>query len=338
MEVLVTGGGGFLGSAVVRGLREQGHHVRSLSRSRYPELEALGVEQHSVDLAEGGAALERAVQGAQAIVHCAAKAGVAGSAASFDRANRVGTLRLLDAAQAQGVERLVYTSSPSVCFDGQDHVRASNDLPYATEFLAAYPRSKAAAEQAALAAHDPAGIRVVALRPHLIFGPGDPHILPRLFERAAQGKLRRVGDGTNEVSVTFVENAAAAHLDALAALEPASPAGGRAYFVGQKEPVQLWPWLAEVLAGVGLPPVRRSISARAAYRIGAVCEAVWRWSRRSSEPPMTRFVARQLATSHSYDMAPLERDVGYHERVPLAEATRRTIAAFAPWPSAGLRT
>ncbi len=330
--ILVTGGGGFLGSAVVRALLAQGHDVRSLSRQHYPALEALGVPQFPVDLATGGAALEQALQGVQAVVHCAAKAGVAGSADSFDRANRVGTLRLLEAATAQGVERFVHTSSPSVCFDGRDHVQASNDLPYATEFLAAYPRSKAAAEQAVLAAHDPQGLRVVALRPHLIFGPNDPHILPRLLDKAARGKLRRVGDGRNEVSVTYVDNAAEAHVQALEALTPHSPAGGQAYFVGQKQAVRLWDWIGEVLAGVGLPPLSSAISAQAAYRIGAVCEALWRWTRRSGEPPMTRFVAQQLATSHSYSLDPLERDLGYRERIPLDVATQRTIEAFRPWP------
>ncbi|HPF15462.1 MAG TPA: NAD-dependent epimerase/dehydratase family protein, partial [Planctomycetota bacterium] len=212
MEVLVTGGGGFLGSHVVRALLERGHRVRSFARGHYPELEAWGVATYQGDLAAGGRALEEALKGAEAIVHCAAKAGVHGPAQEFERANHQGTLRLLEAARASGVRKLVHTSSPSVCFDGRDHLQAGPDLPYAQRFLSPYPESKARAERAVLAAHDPKGLCTLALRPHLIFGPGDPHLIPRLLERARAGRLIQVGRGDNEVSLTFVENAAWAHV------------------------------------------------------------------------------------------------------------------------------
>src|SRR5207237_4860169 len=139
-----------------------------------------------------------------------------------------------------GVPRLVFTSSPSVCFDGRDHVNASNDLPYAKRFLAAYPETKARAEKLVLAANGARGLATVALRPHLVFGPGDPHLIPRLLDRARRGRLLAVGDRKNRISLTYVDNAAHAHVDACDRLEPGAAHAGRAYFIAQTEPVRLW--------------------------------------------------------------------------------------------------
>ena len=328
MRVLVTGGGGFLGSHVVRELLAGGHEVRSLSRAEYPALAKLGVRTFQVDLAAGGPILEQALEGVQGVVHCAAKAGLAGPRESYLQANFVGTKNLLAASQRAGVTRFVHTSSPSVCFAGTDHVQAGADLPLSTQFLSAYPESKALAEKAVLAAHDPSGMATTALRPHLIFGPGDPHLIPRLIERAKKRKLIRVGSGKNEVSLTFVENAAHAHVLALQTLDENSPAGGKGYFVGQAEPVLLWPWIDELLLNLDLPPIKRHMPAKLAYAIGALCEGLFRILRKKGDPPMTRFLAAQLSTSHSYDLGPIQRDFAYRELVPLAEATERTVTAL----------
>jgi nucleoside-diphosphate-sugar epimerase len=330
LRILVTGGGGFLGGAILRRARELGFEAASISRGAHAELAALGVETYRADLGDPAAAdvLRRACAGRDAIFHAAAKAGVWGARADFARANVDATRAVLAAARAAGVPRLVHTGSPSVCFDGRDHRMAGNDLPLATRFLCAYPATKAAAERLVRGAND-ARLATCVLRPHLIFGPGDPHLVPRLIERARAGRLAVVGRGDNEVSLTYVDNAAAAHLDAALALGPGAAHAGRAYFLAQKEPVRLWPWIDEVLAGVGLPPVRRQVPAGVAYAAGAACEVAWRALRRAGEPPMTRFVARQLATTHTYDLGPAERDFGYRERVPLAAATARTIAALA---------
>lgn len=263
--------------------------------------------------------------------HCAAKPGVFGPAAPFERANVTATKNVVAACLAAGVPRLVFTSSPSVVFDGESHRGAGRDLPYPAQYLAHYPRTKAEAERIVLAANGEAtdgGSRLatVALRPHLIFGPGDPNLLPRLLEKADAGRLRIVGPDTNEVSLSYVDNAAEAHLvaaDALAAGGPESPCAGRAYFVNNVEPVRLWDWINQVLEGTGRPPVTRRIPGGLAYAVGAVLEGLWKLTGRRSEPPMTRFVAKQLSTSHSYDMAPFIRDTGgqYVELVDMDEAT-----------------
>lgn len=332
-SALVTGGGGFLGGAIVDALLRRGVQVSSVSRRIYPDLEARGVRGFAQDLGEGPGPVRGVIEasGADTVFHCAALPGVFGARAAFERANVAATAHVIEGCRAAGVARLVFTSSPSVVFDGTDHVDAGPELPYPDRYLAHYPRTKAEAERMALAADGP-DLAVCALRPHLIFGPGDPNLLPRLLERADQGRLRVVGDRSARVSLTYVDNGAEAHAVAAECLaaDPRSPLRGRAFFVNNREPVRLWDWIDEVLEGTGRTPVTRRISPRAAYAAGATLEALWRTLRLSGEPPMTRFVARQLSTSHTYDMAPFEAATGgrFREQVPMAEATQRAIASL----------
>lgn len=330
MRVLVTGGGGFLGLAVVRELLARGHEPTSISRASHPALDELGVPSSRVDLTDETAVFD-AVAGHEAVIHTAAKAGVWGDRRAYEATNVEGTQHVIEACLRHGLGRLVHTSSPSVCFDGTDHVAARNDLPYAERYLCAYPETKAIAERLVLKANGRGGLATTALRPHLIVGPGDPHLLPRLLAKGRRKKLAIVGRGDNEVSLTYVDNAAAAHVDALEAFEDEgadAPHAGRAYFLGQKEPVRLWDWVNEVFERVGVPRVTRRVPFPIAYAAGALCELVWNATRLSGEPPMTRFVASQLATSHSYDLEPAERDFGYSERVGLTEATERVVASL----------
>jgi len=324
MKVLVTGGNGFLGQAVVTELVRRGHEVRSASRRPSRALEAMGVRTFTCDLLNREQ-VERAIEGQEAVVHCAARTGFAGARADFVRTNVEGTRFVVEACRASGVARLVHTSSPSVVFDGRDHRGADESLPYPRRYLAPYPATKAEAEKLVLAANGPK-LATAALRPHLLLGPGDPHLLPRLVARARAGKLVQVGGGANEVSFTWVENAAVAHADALEGLSPGAAAAGKAYFVAQKEPVVLWSWLRELFTAAGIPPPRERVSRAFAYALGGACELLWKLARRGGEPPMTRFLAQQLAASHSYDVSALERAFGYRERVTTAEATARLAA------------
>jgi nucleoside-diphosphate-sugar epimerase len=323
LKALVTGGGGFLGRAVVETLLAEGHEVSTASRGTYPELEAQGVRCLRADLRDADA-LESAVAGHDTVFHVAALTGVWGARKDYHDTNVLGTRNVVEACRRGGVERLIATSSPSVCFDGSDHVRAKNDLPHARSFLCAYPETKAEAEAEVLAANG-AGLATCALRPHLIFGPRDPHLIPRLLGRARAGRLRVVGDGANEVSLCYVDNAAAAHLDAARSLAPDAAHAGKAYFIAQEEPVKLWDWISGLLERVGVEPVRKRVPLGVAYGAGALLEAAWKLLSLKGEPPMTRFVAAQLASSHSYDMGPAQRDFGYVERVGLEEATVRLV-------------
>lgn len=308
--------------------------MRSFGRGAYPELEAAGVDVVRGDVRDS-ASLLAACQEIECVFHAAALPGISLNRDAFDAVNRVGTELLLAAAWRTGVKRFVYTSSPSVVFAGKDQSGVDESAPYdfgwMEEHRAYYSSTKAAAEEAVLAANCDS-FRTCALRPHLIWGPRDTHLIPRLLARARAGRLRRVGDGTNLVDITYVENAAAAHVqaaDTLAkdvgdgvAAEATSPAG-KAYFISQGEPVDCWKWIDDILALKGLSPVAKSISAGAAARIGAVFESVYRLLRLRGEPPMTRFLAAQLSTSHWFDISAAKRDFGYEPRVSTVEGMQR---------------
>ncbi len=314
MNALVTGGHGFLGAEIVRQLRAAGHTATPVSR------------QSGVDIVEPGS-LRAAMTGHDTVFHVAALAGVWGRRQDFERTNIEGTRSVLTACRDLGITRIIYTSSPSVTFDGHDHTNAGNDLPYPTSWLADYPRTKAEAERLVLAANS-AQIATVALRPHLIYGPGDPHLLPRLLARARAGRLRIVGEGQNLVSLSFVENAASAHVAAALGLSPGAPCAGTAYFVNDAEPVRVWDWLNEVFAALGVPSVTRRVPAGVAYGAGVLLEGAWSIFGLDGEPPMTRFVAKQLSTSHTYDLGPARDDLGWTPAVDGREAQRRTIEAL----------
>jgi nucleoside-diphosphate-sugar epimerase len=326
MRVLVTGGGGFLGSAIVRRLVERGDRVRSLARGRYPALEALGVEQVQGDVADA-AAVGRAVEGCDLVFHVAARAGVWGRYRDYYRANVVGADNILAACRDRGVGRLVYTSSPSVVFDGRDLEGVDESVPYPSHYEAFYPQTKALAEQRVLRA-DGGGLATTALRPHLIWGPGDNHLVPRILARARAGRLRRIGSAPKRIDSVYIDNAADAHLLAADRLAPGSPVAGRAYFISNAEPLPTWDLVNRILAAGGLPPVTRTVPYGLAYAAGWLLEMVYGLCGWRAEPPMTRFLARELATAHWFDLTAARRDLGYEPRVSIDEGLRRLAAAL----------
>jgi nucleoside-diphosphate-sugar epimerase len=318
MRILVTGGGGFLGGYIVRALLLRGRNVRIFQRSPHPGLAAEGAEVVTGSLAEKEA-LRRAVDGCGAVIHTAAKAGVWGSRNDFFSTNVDGTRNLLEAMGEKGCDRLVHCSSPSVVFDGSSFAGEDESLPYGRNWTCDYPESKAVAEEMVLDWGRSGKGRAIALRPHLIVGDGDPHLLPRLLERGRSGRLRIVGDGTNKVDLTRVENVAAAHLLALDSLDNPG-AVNRPYFISQGEPVVLWEWINRQFQRRGVAPVTRRVSLRAAYRLGWLSELVWRLTRRRDMPPMTRFLAVELAKSHWFSIGAARATLGYApEDFPLGD-------------------
>jgi len=318
-RILVTGGGGFLGAAIVRQLRERGENVRSFSRGFYAELESIGVEQIQGDIADSHAA-EKACHGIDVVFHVAAKPGVWGSYDDYFRTNVTGTRNVIAACRKYRVSRLVYTSSPSVIFDGTDMQGVNESLPYPQNFHAHYPKTKAIAEQAVIAAAKD-GLKAVIMRPHLIWGPGDNHLVPRILAKAK--RLVRIGDGKNLVDTVYITNAADAHISAADKLAQHPELSGRIYFITQGEPMPLWEMIDAILKAGGLEPVNRSMSRKTAWVIGAVCEAVYKTFNIRGEPPMTRFVAEELSTSHWFDISAAKRDLGYTPRVSTEEGLRR---------------
>jgi nucleoside-diphosphate-sugar epimerase len=339
MRALVTGGGGFLGSYIVRASLARGDHVRTIYRRAYPKLESLGVEVIRGDIRDFDA-VSQACQGIDCVFHVAAVPGIRMDRRPYHEINVRGTENIIAASEQRGVSRLVYTSSPSVVFSGTDQCGVDESVPYDFGWMNAncayYSYTKACAEQAVLSANCDA-LRTCSLRPHLIWGPEDKHLIPRLLARARSGRLRRVGDGTNLVDITYVENAATAHLQAADALEARSAQApspsGRAYFISQGEPVNCWKWIDEILALANLPTVRKSATFKTAHRIGAACEWLYWLIGLSQEPPMTRFLAAQLSTSHWFDISAARRDFGYEPRVTTAEGMRR----LAEWLRSGTK-
>ena len=268
MHALVTGAGGFLGRYIVEQLLARGDRCAGWSGATAPSWRRSGVELVAATCATCRPG-RRACTGVDVVFHVAGVAGIWGPWEHYYSINTVGTQNVIAAAGGRASAELVYTSSPSVTFDGRDQRGVDEAGPYARRWLCHYPHSKALAEQAVLAANGP-GLATLRLRPHLIWGPRDQHLVPRLLDRARAGRLRRVGDGTNRIDMVYVENAAAAHLLAADALRRLA---GR------------WPGLfhqpgrAGELLGMdrracwrlaGLPPVGRSIAFAAAWRLGAV--------------------------------------------------------------------
>ena len=317
MTALVTGGGGFLGQAIVRGLRKRGIPVRSFSRSAHDALDALGVEQRKGDLADP-VAVASAVQGCDVVFHAAAKPGIWGNYEEYYRPNVVGTQNVIAACRGYGVRRLVYTSSPSVVFDGRDMEGVDESVPYPASFEAHYPKTKAIAEQLVRAAND-TQLATVSLRPHLIWGPGDNHLLPRLVARARAGQLARIGSRPNLIDTVHVDNAADAHLLAADRLSPGSQVAGKVYFISQGEPVPMWEMVNRLLLAAGAPPVTRTVPVWLALALAWGFETVHRMTGNIHEPRLTRFVVHEMSTAHWFDISAARRDLSYSPRISIAE-------------------
>jgi nucleoside-diphosphate-sugar epimerase len=321
MNALVTGGGGFLGSSIVRLLVQRGDRVRSLSRQRYPSLDALGVDQTQADITDARE-VERAAAGCDIVFHVAARAGISGRYRDYHRVNVLGTDVVLNACRWLGIGRLVYTSSPSVVFDGRDMEGVDESLPYPMHYDAPYSATKAQAERLVLSANGPK-LATMALRPHLIWGPGDNHLVPRILARGRAGRLRRIGGTSKLIDSVYIDNAAEAHVLAADRLAPGSIIAGKAYFISNGEPLPLWDLVNRVLAAGGVAPVMKSVPLWAALAAGWCLEKVYDALWPETEPPMTRFLARELATAQWFDLTAAQRDLGYRPSVSIDEGMHR---------------
>lgn len=309
MKVLVTGGGGFLGEAIVDQLLARGDEVRSLARGDYPNLREKGVEVMRGDLADADV-VAAAVEGCEEVYHVAARAGVWGPYEDYYQANVVGTRNIIEACRTHSVPRLIFTSSPSVVYGDDPLEGVDESVPYPSTYLTAYPETKAMAEKAVLAANSDT-LKTVSLRPHLIWGPGDNHLVPRIIDRARRGKLKRVGDGRALVDSVYVEDAARAHLLAAEALATHGKPAGNAYFITQDEPMAVGELIDKILVSGGLEPLKAQVPAAVAYAVGWAMEKAYKALGKREEPLMTRFLAKQLSTAHYFDISAAREDFGY---------------------------
>ncbi len=323
-KAAVTGGGGFIGLAIVRRLIDQGVEPVVIGRSSYPEIDQLGIETRQGDIRDL-TFLQQSFSGCDTVFHVAAKAGIWGPREDFVSININGTENVITACRAQGVQRLIHTSSPSVVFDRVGLSGVTENTPYAKKFLCHYTMTKATAEQKVLAANENNLLKTVAIRAHLVWGPGDNHLLPRLIEQGEKGLLKQIGNGKNLVDITYIDNAVHAHLLAAKNLENSASAAGRAYFISQGEPVHLWAWINTLFKRLGIPTVQKRISYNKAYWGGYILEYLYKTLKLKNDPPMTRFLAEQLAKPHWFTLERAERDLGYEPLVNQAEALNRTV-------------
>lgn len=321
MKALVTGGGGFIGRAIVGRLLEEGYAVRSFSRRSYPDLRTLGVEMFQGDVTNKKDVL-RACENCGIVFHVAAKAGIWGNYEDFYKVNVDGTRNVIQACRKTPIARLVYTSSPSVVFDGHDMEGVDESVPYAPYYKAFYPETKARAERLVLEANSPS-LATVALRPHLVWGPGDNHLIPGILLRQRQGRLCRIKGEPKLVDFAYIDNVADVHILAAERLRLGCPISGRSFFVSDGLPIPLWEFVDRVLDAAGFTPSQRSISPRTAYTLGYICEFFYKILHIKRDPPITRFLAEELSTAHWFDIRAAREELGYEPNVNLDEGFRR---------------
>lgn len=321
MKVLVTGGNGFLGSRIVRQLLEDEYEVFSIQRSDPVVIsKQKGVKYIQGDLSDK-ASMFSSFKGMDAVFHVAALAGVWGLWDEFYMANVVATENVIEACREHGIKKLVYTSTPSVVFTGESIRGLDEDLPYGNNWICHYAHTKSIAEEKIRSAETCADIDTVALRPHLIWGAGDPHLLPRLVSRARDNALKIVGEGRNTVDMTHVDNAVFGHIKAFQVLlEKPAQITGKAYFLSDDEPVVIWDWVNQLLNRLGISPIEKRLPFRVVYLVGHLMELAYRCFRLEGEPPMTRFVATELAKDHYFDISAAKRDLGYQSIIDRKQA------------------
>ena len=333
--IVVTGYGGFLGREVTRQLLRRGETVIGLARTdhaaKFATENASRLQTMRVDLADAPAtaAAFASLEPIGAIIHTAAVAGVWGPRSVYQRANVDATRNIIAACREHQIERLVHTSSPSVTFGGEHQSGVDESVPYPDRHLCHYSETKAIAERLVLDFDASSRTRAVALRPHLVWGNDDPHLIPRVIDRARRGRLRIVGDGTNRIDTIHVTDAASAHINALDALsDHPDRCGGRAYFLSADQPVIAWQWIRELCAIHDVSPPTRRVSYRTAHAIGAMLETVYGGLGVRREPPMTRFVAAQLAKDHYFDITAAKERLGYQVQTSIEDGMEQLRDQF----------
>jgi nucleoside-diphosphate-sugar epimerase len=325
MKVLVTGGGGFLGLSIVKQLLADNHEVTSLSRSYYPSLDELGVKTLTCDLSDKEQVHNLDLTSFDGVIHTAAKAGVWGAKKDYFSINYTGTVELFEKAKLDKIKYFVYTSSPSVVFGKADLCNEDENMAYPKKYYTDYAETKAMAEKYIME-NSNESIQVLSLRPHLIWGPNDPHLIPRIIEKSKNARLKQVGDGENLVDVIFVENAANAHILALNAMSEKPQLSKQCYFIGQERPVNLWNFINEILALSKREPVADVISFKVAFFIGHIFEMLFYFfGILKPEPPMTRFVALQLAKNHYFCHDKAKKDFNYSAKITIEEGLKKTF-------------
>jgi 2-alkyl-3-oxoalkanoate reductase len=326
MKILITGGGGFLGSSIAKKLVALGNEVTILGRKSYPEFEKIFhcIKADVRDLPS----VNKALEGQEVVFHTAAIPGIWGDYKDFYATDVQGTENIIIACHKNKVKKLIYTSSPSVVFGSNNIDGANEQIPYPDKYLCNYSKTKAIAEKMVLRANGSKGLATVCIRPHLIWGPGDPHLLPRIIERAKNKKLFRVGEGKNLVDMIYIDNAVDAHIKAYETLDLNSNVAGKCYFVSDDKPVFLWEWIELLLIKLELPSITKTITFKWAFLLGRILEVFHKVFYIKKEPIMTRFLATQLSKSHYFNISQAKKDFGYKPLINNEEGIKRLVSDY----------
>jgi 2-alkyl-3-oxoalkanoate reductase len=323
MRVLITGGGGFLGRSLAKKLLDLGYIVTVLGRHSYPKFKK-NFSYIKADV-RNLSSMVKALENQDAVFHTASIPGIWGRYDNFYKTDVNGTQNIIFACQKNKVKKLIYTSSPSVVFSQNDIEGVNEQVPYPDKYLCHYSKTKAIAEKMVIAANGNQNLATVCIRPHLIWGPGDPHLLPRIVNRAKNRKLIRVGEGKNLVDMIYIDNAVEAHIKVFEKLDINSPVAGKSYFVSDDKPILLWGWIDLILNELNLPAITKQISFKYAFFLGRSLEFFYKIFGVNKEPLMTRFLATQLAKSHYFDITQSKKDFGYKPIVTNEEGVKRLV-------------
>jgi nucleoside-diphosphate-sugar epimerase len=328
MRILVTGGGGFLGTYIVRELLKRSHFiVTNFSRNNYSHLEEMGVPTIKGDIRKKDDVHHALKQGFDAIIHVASLCGDWGRHQDFLETNFFGTQNLINAAKENGIKYFVYTSTSSVVLQNDDLLGVDEDFPYPKKFLASFPETKAMAERLVLQSNDNQGFLTSVLRPDFIWGPGDPYFLPSFIHKAKKEKLKIVGDGENLVDCIYVENAAEAHVQLLEAMMSGTRVCGQAYFIGQERPIKLWDFISQILSQLKIKSLADQVDFDSAYRMAWVLEKTFKIAGiQRPHPPLTRFMVCKLGRSHYFSHQRARNDFAYTPKISIEEGLKRTFA------------
>lgn len=327
---LVTGGAGFVGQALVDALKRRGDRVIVVEPFAEPFRDDVQFERVDIRDTERLTALCR---GVSTVFHNASLVHTKHNREDdVWSVNLGGTRSVLRACWEARVPKLVYVSTASAVYEGEDIERGDESLPYARKSQAPYADSKIAAERELLAANGERGVLTCAIRPHVVFGPGDRRFIPAVLQKARAGKLRlSVGLRNRKLSdFTYVDNLVDALLRADERLVPGSPVAGQAYFVTNGEPLPFFEFVSRVLKEMDLPPIVGAVPYPIAYGAAAVKELIdtLRGGTLHAEDGMSRFAVRYMVRHHYFDIAKARRDLGYEPKIQLDEAIRLTCASL----------
>ncbi len=324
MKVLLTGANGFLGGALAKRLKEEGHELFiAVRRDPSKALSSISDRVFMGDLSDKSY-VETCLDGVEAVIHTAAKPGIWGEYKDYYLSNVVSVQNLLDVCLKCGVKVFVYTGTPSAVFDMKDQKGIDETAPYPEKYYSHYPKTKAMAEKLVLSASSP-DFRTISLRPHLIWGPGDRHLIPRLIARAKAGTMTLVNGGNNIIDITYIDNAVIAHILALKKLASSewSKCAGKAYFITDGSPKPLNEILNSILEKFNLSSIKRDIPEPLAYAAGSLLEFYYFISGRKDEPLLTRFVVKEFSCDHWFDISASARDFGYVPSVSFNDGLER---------------